>query len=118
MNNLNETEWEFVQSVFKQFPHCDHNVLHAPGKCEYCDQFPQLQAARFLYGINFTNESVKTKLTCPAEAVRPRSIINRWFGNKESTKKCGIIPFSNEYGPCKRLAGHTGPCAHEFIGKL
>lgn len=63
-------------------PHCDSNVLHAPGRCDYCDRgFADLQEFRLLHGINFTGESDPTKLPCPATAKRPVETIERWGGN-------------------------------------
>ena len=63
-------------------PHCDSNVLHAPGRCVYCDRgFADLQEFRLLHGINFTGESDPAKLPCPATAKRPVETIERWGGN-------------------------------------
>ena len=62
-------------------PHCDSNVLHAPGQCEYCDERPDLQEFRLLHGINFTGQFDPSKLLCPAEAKRDLHIIERWGGN-------------------------------------
>jgi hypothetical protein len=47
-----------------EFPHCNAEVLHAPGTCQYCDMFPDRQAARQASHTPFT----------PAEA-------NGWGGN-------------------------------------
>ena len=47
-----------------QYPHCNTEVLHAPGTCRYCDEFPDRQAMRTASGTSFT----------PAEA-------NGWHGN-------------------------------------
>lgn len=46
------------------FPHCNAEVLHAPGTCQYCDAYPDRQAAHAQSGTPFT----------PAEA-------NGWHGN-------------------------------------
>ena len=59
------------------YPHCDSNVLHAPGECRYCDMYPELQADRKRYGINFTGHGPD-----PATAQRPLEVINRWPGNR------------------------------------
>lgn len=58
------------------FPHCDPNVLHAPGECVYCDMHPDMQEARVAQGINFTGHGPD-----PATDVRPLEIINKWYGN-------------------------------------
>jgi len=65
-----------------KFPHCDSSVLHAEGACEYCDMYPEWQALRRTWGINFTGESDPTKLPCPATARRPLETINKWGGNR------------------------------------
>lgn len=46
------------------YPHCNQEVLHAPGTCQYCDMYPERQAMR---------SASKTPYT-PAEA-------NGWYGN-------------------------------------
>lgn len=46
------------------YPHCNSEVLHAPGTCTFCDLFPERQAMRSASGTPFT----------PAEA-------NGWGGN-------------------------------------
>lgn len=40
-----------------QFPHCDQRVLHAKGRCEFCDRHPDWQKLREAWGIAFTGES-------------------------------------------------------------
>lgn len=45
-------------------PHCNTEVLHAPGQCYYCDHYPDRQSARAASGGSFT----------PPEA-------NGWSGN-------------------------------------
>lgn len=47
-----------------EYPHCNTEVLHAPGTCQYCDLYPDRQAMRSASGTPFT----------PAEA-------NGWYGN-------------------------------------
>jgi hypothetical protein len=59
-----------------RFPHCDSNVLHAPGECDHCDHYPEAQDARMRGGINFTGHGLD-----PATAKRPLETINRWGGN-------------------------------------
>lgn len=36
------------------YPHCDARVLHAPGECAYCDEHPDWQKLREVWGIAFT----------------------------------------------------------------
>lgn len=59
------------------YPHCDSNVLHAPGECEYCDHYPVEQQARVTAGTPFTGHGAD-----PATAVRPLETINLWPGNR------------------------------------
>ena len=47
-------------------PHCDANVLHAPGTCRYCDAYSDRQDTRIACGINFTGENDPNKLPCPS----------------------------------------------------
>lgn len=67
------------------FPHCDSRVLHKPGTCEYCDQFPVYQYYREALGINFTGGTDIELLPCPAEVERPIETIERWGGNVAMT---------------------------------
>jgi hypothetical protein len=74
--------------------HCDSRVCHAPGECEYCDWYPQVQADRLNNRVCFTGWNsdrmvrrwgVGSCKPCPADAVRPpgsRSDHRRWGGNK------------------------------------
>lgn len=66
-------------------PHCDSAVLHAPGTCEYCDEFPEWQRARQAWGIAFTSYPPKNgQLPCPSEVRRDIDVINKWPGNRHS----------------------------------
>lgn len=78
-----------------QFPHCDARVLHAPGKCEYCDHHPDWQELRQAWGIAFTGHKPTVgdadwtkQLPCPADYNRPPGAGNdhrRWAGNVATT---------------------------------
>lgn len=37
-----------------EYPHCNSEVLHAPGVCHYCDQYPDRQKTRAASGTAFT----------------------------------------------------------------
>lgn len=65
-----------------QYPHCDDLVLHALGKCDYCDKHWNWQAARIRLGIAFTGESPVGKRPCPATLLRSVDTIHRWGGNR------------------------------------
>lgn len=63
-------------------PHCDQNVLHAPGRCDFCDIYKDLQHFRITSGINFTGETDPEKKPCPATEARKLEDIERWPGNR------------------------------------
>jgi hypothetical protein len=65
------------------FPHCDSRVLHAPGECVFCDDFPKKQALRMYGRVNFTGHHDANKRPCPAEQVRDLDHIERWVGNRK-----------------------------------
>ena len=53
-----------IEGQYYEAPHCNSEVLHAPGECYYCDHYPKRQAARLAAGEPFS----------PPEA-------NGWSGN-------------------------------------
>lgn len=61
--------------------HCDQSILHAPGKCQYCDHYPEAQALREFWRINFTGEHNPDKAPCPSTYFRPDGIRDLWPGN-------------------------------------
>lgn len=63
-------------------PHCDQDVLHAPGVCSYCDMHPNMQQRRVDDGVNFTGQFDTTKAPCPASLARPGALLGRWRGNR------------------------------------
>lgn len=63
------------------FPHCDSNVLHAPGQCVYCDEYPAMQEERRLDGVNFTGQTNPDLKPCPAVSARSLDTIEKWSGN-------------------------------------
>jgi hypothetical protein len=69
-------------------PHCDSAILHAPGECKYCDQHPNWQELRQLWGIAFTghqpvvNEYGWQEIACPSDINRPGGAAARWPGNQ------------------------------------
>ena len=65
-------------------PHCDSNVLHAPGECQYCDMYPEWQELRILMKVNFTGEDLPGREPCPSERMRALSTIEQWGGNRKS----------------------------------
>lgn len=69
------------------YPHCDQWVLHAPGKCEYCDMCPEAQARRVEIGVCFTGAPEDGKCPCPSELLRGIDVINHWPGNRPAAKE-------------------------------
>lgn len=71
------------------YPHCDSNVLHKPGACEFCDMYPEAQKKRMLDGVRFTGQPDVDGLMkpCPSETYRPLDVIERWPGNRPSPIK-------------------------------
>jgi hypothetical protein len=63
-------------------PHCDPSVLHAPGACEFCAEYPDWQHAREVQRINFTGEYDIDKAPCPSTYFRPVEVRDRWPGNR------------------------------------
>ena len=53
-------------------PHCDPQVLHAPGVCRYCDAYPRWQTKRTVAKMLFTEELPREGWQpCPAENAGP-----------------------------------------------
>jgi hypothetical protein len=66
-------------------PHCDQSVLHAPGECQYCDQHPDWQALRAVWGVAFTGhtpQADQAKVPCPSDFVRGTGGAHVWPGNQ------------------------------------
>jgi hypothetical protein len=64
-------------------PHCDQDVLHAPGECEHCDTHPDWQALRDLWGIAYTgHEPINRQLPCPSDHRRGTGNAHIWGGNR------------------------------------
>lgn len=67
-------------------PHCDQRILHAPGKCQFCDRHPEWQELRVMWSIAFTGQApVVGGLPCPADNARPKDSPGdhrRWVGNQ------------------------------------
>lgn len=78
-------------------PHCDSAVLHAPGVCEYCDQYPSWQRAREMARIGFTGDAPRPGwLPCPSTFHRPLTVINQWPGNQPSPR---LVPRPDQQLP-------------------
>jgi hypothetical protein len=66
-------------------PHCDARVLHAPGDCVFCDNYPQWQDYRILTGVKFTGQAVTYgddwSTPCPSDFHRGTGGAHVWPGN-------------------------------------
>lgn len=78
---VRDTIYRLTGEYRPKAPHCDDLILHAPGKCVYCDEYAEEQQERIRDGVNFTGEGDPNKKTCPAEQRRALRDINRWGGN-------------------------------------
>lgn len=64
-------------------PHCDPDVLHAPGQCQICDEYATAaQAKRLKDGVNFTGERKAGLVLCPADKRRGFGEAENWHGNR------------------------------------
>jgi hypothetical protein len=62
-------------------PHCDSAILHAPGECTYCDQYPDWQLIRDRWLINFTGHMADGRTPCPSVWFRDPLVRDLWGGN-------------------------------------
>lgn len=70
------------QGGFKMpMAHCDQTILHAPGECQYCDHYPEAQALRQWWRINFTGQHDEGKAPCPSTHLRSDELRDAWPGN-------------------------------------
>lgn len=65
-------------------PHCDPSILHAPGACRYCDEYPDWQAYRQVAGIAFTGQASDSLAPCPSTHFRSAEQRDAWYGNRPS----------------------------------
>lgn len=61
--------------------HCDQTILHAPGECQFCDHYPEAQALRQWWRINFTGHNDDDKAPCPSTYFRTDEARDAWPGN-------------------------------------
>lgn len=72
-----DADYEFKMPL----PHCDQSILHAPGECQFCDKYPEAQAIRQHWRINFTGQHDENKAPCPSTYFRSDEVRDRWPGN-------------------------------------
>ncbi len=95
------------ENVIPMFPHCDPKILHAPGKCTYCDDCKEWQELRKVWNIAFTGDSnPEGKIIDPAEAERPLEIINRWGGNAATAQDSTLTNWDEEVDASDRTSWH------------
>lgn len=79
---IKENKPKAAEDCILQFPHCDAKVLHAPGECQFCDNHPDWQRLREVWGICFTGYKPENKeLPDPASNTRGLETVNKWYGN-------------------------------------
>lgn len=106
-----------IDGQFYQAPHCNSEVLHAPGQCYYCDHYPDRQAARAASGGSFSpldangwsgnvavkagevHEHMGARYTV-SEYKRPGRL-RRWIIARRLGLRCLV---------CNRRAGYGGVC--------
>jgi len=81
--DINEFEYEQPKYNGYKMPmaHCDQSILHAPGECQYCDHYPEAQAFREFWRINFTGHHDDNKAPCPSTYFRSDATRDLWPGN-------------------------------------
>lgn len=84
--SIEEIEFDYDQPELNghkmPMAHCDQSIMHAPGVCQYCDHYPQAQALREWWRINFTGEHDPAKAPCPSTYFRSDETRDLWGGNK------------------------------------
>lgn len=80
---MTEAEHDFLEGNTCG-PHCDARVLHAPGECRFCDEYPLLQKAREVWGIAFTGRGLDghAAILCPSDMARGVGGAHTWPGNR------------------------------------
>lgn len=90
--------WNDMPEGF-QNPHCDFSIVHAPGRCQICDEIAfGLQALRVVNHVNFTGVHEPDKAPCPSEIFRHVVVVETWMGNapdgpateKENSKETSL----------------------------
>ncbi len=52
----------------------DASIVHAPGECKTCDDFPDWQTLRSLWNITYTGRTPKPgQVRCPSTLNRPHT---------------------------------------------
>ena len=69
------------------FPHCDSNILHSPGTCEFCDHYPDRQELRRHYGEPFTDQQGEHEDI----GGRSKRQAEKWWGNRASKPTLVIV---------------------------
>lgn len=86
-----ELYMEFLDALaaeMKMVPHCDSRLLHSPGTCVACDEFPTAQVFRKLVGLKFTDQMDENEAVLPGMD-RTVGSATRWGGNRTMERKHG-----------------------------
>ena len=104
-----------IEGQYYQTPHCNAEVLHVPGQCYYCDQFPSRQAVRVASGRPFTPPEANGwsgNVAVKAGEVHEH-LGARWTVGENprlmSEPRCQRFTKFGWY--CRRRPHATGPCA-------
>lgn len=99
-----EAEWDHWRSFPSggTSPHCDGDILHAPGECAVCDLYPLTQRNRMRSRVAFTGHApLYDEVPCPADQRRPGgtgSWHGEWGGNRPQRARpvapAQIVPVS------------------------
>ena len=91
-----------------EFPHCNPEVLHAPGECYYCDQFPERQARWQAAQMAFTpNEANGWSGNVAVKAGE----VHEHLGGRYVVGSSRCHTFAKRGWYCRREPHMEGPCA-------
>lgn len=65
------------------YPHCNTEVLHAPGACKFCDKYPDRQRARTVSNTPFSPTEQRWPGNSPEGYGVPEAIQVVWANNPE-----------------------------------
>lgn len=93
-------------------PHCDSSILHAPGACEYCDEYPDWQEYRKIARIAFSGTEDETGSSglapCPSTFFRAPEQRDAWGGNRTTGYATRDEQRLNLFSNLRRFRGFRG----------
>ena len=92
-------------------PHCDGRVLHSPGLCPYCDNYPDDQHKRLDNDIPFTDQLKDDEPLLPGED-RTAGSSRSWPGNRPEGYQIGgrPVPLEALHELSIRISGKKVEC--------